>query len=134
MEKKKFELFKAPIMAIVVITNSKLMPGDRAHSYRFLFLIALAIPFFPIYKYASTLKNSSVLFVLFGYLIFYLISTVVITQKIRKIGAQWSTEEYQALKSDQITFPFILAILANASIHFLLLYLILQALIKIGYV
>lgn len=111
-----WEIFKAPIMATVKVVG--LMPGVPTFNTRIIFYIAVILPFLPIYKYAETYKDDSLLFVLAGYFIFYLIFNIVITQFIKKIGKRWSKKEYEQLKYDQITFPFILVMILSASFHF----------------
>tara|TARA_Y100001978_G_scaffold199292_1_gene213349 strand:+ start:36 stop:419 length:384 start_codon:yes stop_codon:yes gene_type:complete len=122
MEKKKLEFLKAPIMATVVV--ARLMPGIPTYSNRFMFFLAVVLPFIPIFKFAEKFENETMLIAVFCYFIFYLVSNILLTQGIKKIGKQWSAEEYNLLKPDQITFPFILVLIVNAGVHFTLFYLI----------
>ena len=122
MEKKKLEFLKAPIMATVVV--ARLMPGIPTYSNRFMFFLAVVLPFIPIFKFAEKFENETMLIAVFCYFIFYLVSNILLTQGIKKIGKQWSAEEYNLLKPDQITFPFILVLIVNAGVHFILFYLI----------
>lgn len=122
MEKKKLEFLKAPIMATVVV--ARLMPGIPTYSNRFMFFLAVVLPFIPIFKLAEKFENETMLIAVFCYFLFYLVSNILLTQGIKKIGKQWSAEEYNLLKPDQITFPFILVLIVNAGVHFTLFYLI----------
>tara|TARA_B100000575_G_C22957038_1_gene553210 strand:- start:440 stop:823 length:384 start_codon:yes stop_codon:yes gene_type:complete len=122
MEKKKLEFLKAPIMATVVV--ARLMPGIPTYSNRFMFFLAVVLPFIPIFKFAEKFENETMLIAVFCYFLFYLVSNILLTQGIKKIGKQWSAEEYNLLKPDQITFPFILVLIVNAGVHFILFYLI----------
>ena len=122
MEEKKLEFLKAPIMATVVV--ARLMPGIPTYSNRFMFFLAVVLPFIPIFKFAEKFENETMLIAVFCYFIFYLVSNILLTQGIKKIGKQWSAEEYNLLKPDQITFPFILVLIVNAGVHFTLFYLI----------
>tara|TARA_B100000963_G_C22599563_1_gene659581 strand:+ start:91 stop:474 length:384 start_codon:yes stop_codon:yes gene_type:complete len=122
MEKKKLEFLKAPIMATVVV--ARLMPGIPTYSNRFMFFLAVVLPFIPIFKFAEKFETETMLIAVFCYFIFYLVSNILLTQGIKKIGKQWSAEEYNLLKPDQITFPFILVLIVNAGVHFTLFYLI----------
>ena len=122
MEKKKLEFLKAPIIATVVV--ARLMPGIPTYSNRFMFFFAVVVPFIPLFKFAEKFENETVFIALFCYFLFYLISNVLLLQGIKGIGKQWSKEEYNQLKPDQITFPFILVLLINASVHFTLFYII----------
>jgi len=122
MKKKKFAFFKAPIMAVVVV--ARLIPGIPTYNNRFIFYIAIVLPFIPIFNFASKLENETISNVVICYFLFYVISSVLFTHGIKKLGKQWSAEEYNSLKADQITFPFILVILVNASAHFGLFYFI----------
>ncbi|MDF1674363.1 MAG: hypothetical protein P1U44_01510 [Vicingaceae bacterium] len=129
MKSNIWELFKRPIMAIIIIT--KLMPGIPTFDTRLLFYAAVIIPFLPIIKYTSTFENKAIAVITIPYFIFYLISNIILSQIVKKIGSKWSPEEYNALKPDQITFPFILVIIINAGIHFSIFYLITNYLLYI---
>lgn len=117
-----WELFKAPIMATIKVTG--LMPGIPTYNTRFLFYIAVILPFFPIYKYSETYEDESIIILVFVYFLFYLIFSILFTQIIKRIGKRWSEEEYERLKPDQITFPFILVMILNATFHFGLFFII----------
>lgn len=119
------EIFKAPIMATVKVTG--MMPGIPTYDTRILFFVAVVLPFFPIYKFSETFKDDSIFILLFIYVIFYLIFNIVLTQLIKKIGRRWSKEEYENLKPDQITFPFILVMFLNSTFHFGIYYLLTKA-------
>lgn len=127
MEKKKLQFLKAPIMAIVIV--ARLMPGIPTYNNRFMFFIAVILPFIPIFKFAEKFENKTMLIAVFSYFLFYLISNILLIQGIKKIGKQWSTEEYNSLKPDQITFPFIFVLLVNTGMHFTLFYLLSTCLI-----
>ncbi len=127
MGKKKLEFLKAPIMAIVIV--ARLMPGIPTYNNRFMFFIAVVLPFIPIIKFAEKFENKTMLVAVFSYFFFYLISNILLVQGIKKIGKQWSTEEYNSLKPDQITFPFIFVLLVNTGMHFTLFYLLSKCLI-----
>jgi len=123
MEKKKLEIFKAPIMSIVVVSG--LVPGIPTYNNRFIFYIGVILPFLPIFKYASSNDDSDIsLIAAFCYFLFYIVFTIIVVQKIKKIGSQWNKKEYDSLKPDMITFPFILVMLVNSGLHFLVFYLI----------
>jgi predicted permease len=113
-----WELFKAPIMAVVKVAG--LMPGIPTYDNRFMFYFVVVVPFFPIYYYSESLSNckehSAIL--LFSYFVFYLICNIALAYIAKKIGKRWDKKEYQKLKPDQITFPFILVLLLNATLHF----------------
>lgn len=117
-----WEVFKAPIMAIVKVAG--LMPGIPTYNNRFLFYIILIVPFFPIYKYWESLNQNGDSFgiLLFGYFLFYLICSIFFTHGAKKIGKRWYIKEYEELKPDQIIFPFILVVVVNATLHFGVLY------------
>ena len=111
---------------MAVISVAGLMPGFLTYDTRIIFYVAVVLPFLPIYFYTETLMHDSVFSVLPVYFIFYLIFTVVMTQFIKKIGKRWSKEEYEKLKPDQITFPFIVVTLVNSVLHFGIYYLLIQ--------
>lgn len=128
MSNNKWELLKAPIMAVVTVM--RLMPGIPTYDTRILFYFAVVVPFLPIFNYASILiDNDSVIIATFCYFLFYLLVNILITQQIKKLGKTWGESEYKALTQDQITFPFILVCLINATIHFGLYYSILNFLV-----
>ena len=109
-------------MATVVV--ARLMSGIPTYSNRFMFFIAVVLPFIPIFKFAEKVEHETIFITAFCYFLFYLISNILLLQGIKRIGKQWSKEEYNQLKPDQITFPFILVLLINASVHFTLFYFI----------
>jgi hypothetical protein len=117
-----WENFKAPIMATIKVTG--MMPGMPTYNTRFIFFIIVILPFIPIYKYSQKFKDESIIILLFFYFIFYLIFCITLTQLIKKIGKRWSESEYENLKPDQITFPFILVMIINSTFHFGIFYLL----------
>lgn len=122
MKSNIWELFKRPIMSIIII--NRLMPGVPTYDTRLLFYAAVIIPFIPIIKYSSTFENKAIAVITIPYFIFYLISNIILSQIAKKIGRRWNSEEYLALKPDQITFPFILVIIINGGLHLSIFYLI----------
>lgn len=107
-------------MATVIVFN--MMPGIPTYTTRFLFYEVVVVPFLPIAKYVSTFENESSKKVAFCYFFFYLIFNFLFIRWLKKNGQQWCLEAYKSLKIDQITFPFILVLLVNASVHFVLFY------------
>ena len=117
-----WELLKAPILATVKFTG--LMPGIPSYSTRILLFISVILPFLPIYKFAETFEDETIYIFMCGYFLFYLIVCIVFTQQIKRIGKRWPKEEYENLTSDQITFPFMLVMIVNATGHFCLFYVL----------
>ena len=122
MSNNKWEPLKAIIMAVIVVL--KLMPGVPTFDTRLMFYAAIIVPYLPIIKYSATFENKTIAVITFVYFIFYLVTNIVLTQLIKKIGYRWNKEEYAFLKPDQVTLPFILVIVINAGIHFTVYYLI----------
>ena len=126
-EKKKLAFLKGPLMATNVVLG--LIPGFPTYNTRFIIYFVVIVPFLPIIKYASTFENVDVLVFTFFYFFIYIFINIIIVQYIRKIGSQWSTEEYNTLKPDQVTFPFIIVLIFNLLIHFTIYYIILKFII-----
>lgn len=118
-KKIKHELFKGPIMAIVKVLG--MYSSLPTYGIRILFFqICFGLPFIPIFIYGSKAENlvPPILFVI--YFIGYIIQTYFLGRYLSKIGRQWSYKEYKKLSSDQITFPFIFALLLHGFSHFIL--------------
>jgi hypothetical protein len=111
-----WDFFKVPIMATIKVTG--MMTGIPQINTKFLYFVVVILPFIPIYKYASTFDDEFSIILVFFYFLFYLVSNIFFTKFIKKIGKRWSKEEYDNIKSDQITFPFILVLLLNTLFHF----------------
>lgn len=84
------------------------------------------LPFSPVFIYVNSLEDSSIIAYALAYFIFYIIFTVILGTQIRKIAKQWPDREYKSLNSDQVTFPFILVLMANAALHFTIFYVVLN--------
>lgn len=115
------EILKVSIMATIKVIG--LTPGLPTYNNRFLFFIAVILPFIPIYKYSETIDEKSISLVLLFYLVFYLMLNLILIRFIKKVGKRWSEDEYKNLRPDQITFPFILVMMINTLFHFGLFYL-----------
>ncbi|RFC53606.1 hypothetical protein [Brumimicrobium aurantiacum] len=124
IDKKKFEFFKAPIMALEYIMRS--LSWNSIHQGRAKYGLIFFLPFVPIFIYVNNLEDSSIIIYAFVYFIFYLILTIIVGTQIRKIARQWPDKEYKKLTSDQVTFPFILLLLVNAALHFTIYYVVLN--------
>lgn len=123
---KLVQFLKAPIMSIVIV--ARLMPGIPTYDTRILFYFAVIVPFIPIFKYAENfIANYSVVTTTILYFLFYLLSNILVTYQVKKIGKTWKESEYRLLTVDQITFPFILVCLINSLFHFGLYYLIINS-------
>ena len=88
------------------------------------------LPYAPIFIYVSKVEDVSSIMLAVFYMFFYLIITVILGTQIRKLAKQWPDKEYEKLNSDQITFPFILVLLLNASLHFTIFYSIIKFFIE----
>lgn len=118
-KKIKHELFKGPIMATVKVLG--MYSGLPTYGIRiFFFQICFGLPFVPIFIYGSKAENLVPFMFLVIYFICYLFQTFFLGRYISKIGKQWSYKEYKKLSSDQITFPFIFALLLYGLFHFIL--------------
>lgn len=90
------------------------------------YLLFFILPYAPILIYVYKVENQNgELFAIF-YMFFYLILTVILGTQIRKLAKQWPEKEYKKLNSDQVTFPFILILLLNASLHFTIFYYLIK--------
>lgn len=86
----------------------------------FFMWICFGLPFIPIFKFSSYENNHVHPMLGVIYFVLYLIQTFILGRYIAKIGRQWTQKEYDKLKSDQITFPFIFALGMHALFHFVL--------------
>ncbi len=97
----------------------------------FFMWICFGLPFIPIFKYSSIVDNLVPPMLVVIYFILYLIQTFILGRYIAKIGRQWKRKEYDKLKSDQITFPFIFTLGMHALFHFILFSSINQVIIAL---
>ncbi|WP_159038328.1 hypothetical protein [Brumimicrobium mesophilum] len=124
MDKRKIEFFKAPIMAVEYMLRSLSWSG--LYEGRVKYLLFFILPYAPILIYVYKVENQNgELFAIF-YMFFYLILTVILGTQIRKLAKQWPEKEYKKLNPDQVTFPFILILLLNASLHFTIFYYLIK--------
>lgn len=82
--------------------------------------VCFGLPFLPIFQFASNPDNEVPVQLLPIYFPLYLIQTFLLGKYISRIGRQWSLKEYNQLKTDQVTFPFIFALGMHSFFHFIL--------------
>ncbi|HLV42058.1 MAG TPA: hypothetical protein VKY37_07255 [Brumimicrobium sp.] len=125
MEKSILNVFKRPFMAITIVSSNMVSANFEVN--RFLFYPLFILPLLPIYKYASSFEDDTVLVIFGFYLIFYTILSIVLIGIIQQVSTRrWSDKEFRALKADQITFPLILIQLINSFSHFIIFYSLLK--------
>src|SRR5690554_6599873 len=126
IDKKKFEFFKAPIMALEYMLRK--FSWNSLDQGRIKYGLIFILPFSPVFIYVNSLEDSSIIAYALAYFIFYIIFTVILGTQIRKIAKQWPAEEYEKLNSDQVTFPLILVLLMNSALHLAAFYVLIKAL------
>lgn|SRR5690554_6179267 len=126
IDKKKFEFFKAPIMALEYMLRK--FSWNSLDQGRIKYGLIFILPFSPVFIYVNSLEDSSIIAYALAYFIFYIIFTVILGTQIRKIAKQWPDEEYEKLNSDQVTFPLILVLLMNSALHLAAFYVLIKAL------
>ncbi|MBI1835643.1 MAG: hypothetical protein HYR91_00105 [Flavobacteriia bacterium] len=94
------------------------------------FLMFFGVPSLPIFKYSFGFENSKINLLAFCYIIFEVISTIILGNYIVKLGKKWSLKEYEKIPSDQIMFPFLFSVGYLTLIHFGVFYFIVTFLIR----
>ena len=122
-KKKKFALFKVPIMAVNKMFG--VYSGMPTYGMKSLLVwVFFGLPFLPIFKSYLPPEDEITNALLVIYFPLYILQTFFLGRYISKLGRQWTIKEYEQLKTDQVTFPFLFVLGVHCVFHFMLFSLI----------
>lgn len=91
--------------------------------------VCFGLPFLPIFLVYGESEMKATIIQIAVYFPLYLIQTFLLGIYISRIGRQWSLKEYDKLTTDQVTFPFLLALGLHGLFHYVLFSLINQLIV-----